>query len=190
MKSIEAGYLGGHPSAKKEIEYGWLDLDDQGNVLYSSFKMVNMIERKVPAFTIPATDIVGGALAVGTKLKRGGGVREYALGGAAGVALQHRRVGRKNTPLDLTVKIKGAERVVHFAVESGQGAQWLGEAQVLSGGRWGLAAQNSDRDVASPASASVADELLKLANLRDAGILTDDEFAEQKARLLVEGKGS
>ncbi|MDR7161755.1 SHOCT domain-containing protein [Arthrobacter sp. BE255] len=30
----------------------------------------------------------------------------------------------------------------------------------------------------------VADELVKLVGLRDAGVLTDDEFAAQKARLL------
>jgi hypothetical protein len=30
----------------------------------------------------------------------------------------------------------------------------------------------------------IADELKKLAELRDAGVLTDDEFASQKARLL------
>jgi hypothetical protein len=34
------------------------------------------------------------------------------------------------------------------------------------------------------APASVADELAKLAKLRDAGALTDDEFAAQKAKLL------
>ena len=33
-------------------------------------------------------------------------------------------------------------------------------------------------------SGSVADELMKLAGLRDAGVLTDAEFAEQKAKLL------
>jgi hypothetical protein len=33
-------------------------------------------------------------------------------------------------------------------------------------------------------SASVADELKKLADLRDAGVLSDGEFQEQKARLL------
>ncbi len=38
---------------------------------------------------------------------------------------------------------------------------------------------------AAPAGiALVADELQKLAELRDAGVLTDDEFAAQKARLL------
>lgn len=34
------------------------------------------------------------------------------------------------------------------------------------------------------AGGSVADELAKLAQLRDAGILTPEEFAQQKARLL------
>lgn len=34
------------------------------------------------------------------------------------------------------------------------------------------------------ASSLVADELAKLAQLRDAGVLTEDEFASQKAKLL------
>lgn len=37
---------------------------------------------------------------------------------------------------------------------------------------------------AAPSAASVADELKKLAELRDAGVLSDDEFAAQKAKLL------
>ncbi len=36
--------------------------------------------------------------------------------------------------------------------------------------------------------ASVADELKKLADLRDAGVLTDEEFADQKAILLGHGR--
>lgn len=35
-----------------------------------------------------------------------------------------------------------------------------------------------------PAASSVGDELKKLAELRDAGVLTQDEFAAQKAKLL------
>jgi hypothetical protein len=44
------------------------------------------------------------------------------------------------------------------------------------------------RPVPPPAQASsglVADELIKLAQLRDAGVLTVDEFASQKAKLLA-----
>jgi hypothetical protein len=36
----------------------------------------------------------------------------------------------------------------------------------------------------TPGGASVADELTKLAELRDAGVLTSEEFDVQKARLL------
>jgi hypothetical protein len=35
-----------------------------------------------------------------------------------------------------------------------------------------------------PAATSKADELTKLAQLRDSGLLTEDEFADQKTRLL------
>jgi hypothetical protein len=36
----------------------------------------------------------------------------------------------------------------------------------------------------APAAASMADELIKLAKLRDDGILTEEEFAQQKANLM------
>jgi hypothetical protein len=42
-------------------------------------------------------------------------------------------------------------------------------------------------DLAPPSNGSapsIADELRKLGELRDAGLLTEAEFAEQKARLL------
>jgi hypothetical protein len=38
----------------------------------------------------------------------------------------------------------------------------------------------------TPQPVSVADELAKLAELRDEGILTDEEFADQKARWLAQ----
>jgi hypothetical protein len=38
--------------------------------------------------------------------------------------------------------------------------------------------------VVTPGTSSVADELTKLAQLRDTGVLSDDEFAAQKAKLL------
>jgi hypothetical protein len=40
------------------------------------------------------------------------------------------------------------------------------------------------RDEGTGQAASVADELAKLVQLRDAGALTDEEFAAQKAKLL------
>lgn len=51
-------------------------------------------------------------------------------------------------------------------------------------GNAGVAGVFPPPPAAAPPSGSVADELRKLAELRDAGVLSDVEFAEQKARLL------
>lgn len=50
----------------------------------------------------------------------------------------------------------------------------------------GLHAPNATPHSADPqrSSLSLADELTKLAHLRDSGVLTEDEFARQKAKLL------
>ncbi|PZF79642.1 SHOCT domain-containing protein [Jiangella anatolica] len=42
-----------------------------------------------------------------------------------------------------------------------------------------------DGGAAAPSGSSTADELTKLARLRDEGVLSPEEFASQKARLLV-----
>lgn len=44
--------------------------------------------------------------------------------------------------------------------------------------------QNAGAPVAPVSAVSVADELAKLASLRDNGVLTSEEFAQQKAKLL------
>jgi hypothetical protein len=44
---------------------------------------------------------------------------------------------------------------------------------------------SSNMPVANSATISVADELEKLANLRDKGVITPEEFDQQKARLLA-----
>ena len=41
------------------------------------------------------------------------------------------------------------------------------------------------QDAAGSSSAGTADELARLAQLRDSGVLTDAEFAQQKAKLLA-----
>jgi uncharacterized membrane protein YdbT with pleckstrin-like domain len=46
---------------------------------------------------------------------------------------------------------------------------------------------NLRRMQSPPSPASMADELAKLARLRDEGVLSDEEFEEQKSRLLSQG---
>jgi hypothetical protein len=45
--------------------------------------------------------------------------------------------------------------------------------------------QSYVKDVAGSGSASTADELAKLADLKDRGVISDAEFQQQKAKLLV-----
>ncbi len=45
--------------------------------------------------------------------------------------------------------------------------------------------QAFDAHVREVATAGAADELSKLATLRDQGVLTDSEFSDQKAKLLA-----
>jgi hypothetical protein len=61
--------------------------------------------------------------------------------------------------------------------------QWF-RAHPLFEQRTTLVAPTMAQTSASPPSALVADELRKLAELRSEGILTDEEFAAQKALLL------
>jgi len=189
MRSIEAGYLGGHPAAKKPIEYGWLEIDGEGNVTYSAVKMVNMLERKVPEFTISGATVASADLDVATTLKRGGGAREIALAGGTGAALHKRRVGSKNTPLDVHVATSNQDYVVQFACEAHDGAAWLQAAGLAEerGSSGPAVSPETPRESAGDGPAFIADELLKLAQLRDADILTDAEFTAQKGRLLGAG---
>lgn len=47
-----------------------------------------------------------------------------------------------------------------------------------------VAAEERKRTTPQPTQVSVADELAKLAQLRDAGVLTEEEFSQQKTKLL------
>lgn len=62
------------------------------------------------------------------------------------------------------------------------GLSWFASIQVQR--RWPRSHDRTRRESASIRTSSVAEELAKLAALKDAGVLTDDEFAEQKRRLL------
>jgi len=188
MPAIEAGYLGGHPDAPAPIEYGMLGTDQAGDVTYSVVKRVNMMERPVLTFTLSRETIKHVELDLATKLKRGGSARELALAGGTGAALHKRRVGSKDTPLQVHVATCDRDYVVQFACEAHDGAAWLEGI--------GLADEGNPAEIAVPLDAPstkvsvserpvlIADELLKLAQLRDAGVLTHEEFNRQKARLL------
>ncbi len=194
MKAIDGGYLGGHPKFPKQIEDGWVEVDDTGAITYASVRRVNMLERRFPEFTIPGADVRSLKVGVGATVKRGGGTTAFVMGGALGAAAHNKRIASKNTPIEVVADVDGVQCALHFACEAAAALQWSSEvdacrqraglAPLLS-----LAVPESPHASAEAASGGteiplVADELRKLADLRDAGVLTEEEFAAQKARLL------
>ena len=83
------------------------------------------------------------------------------------------------------VKVSTSADVIEMRVTKPQAEQIKAIVTRLMLG-WGTpaAATPSAAAPAAPTPALVADELAKLVQLRDAGALTEDEFAAQKARLL------
>ncbi|WP_055586798.1 SHOCT domain-containing protein [Peterkaempfera griseoplana] len=84
--------------------------------------------------------------------------------------------------------------VARTAVAAGTATAVANRVSRLQAGRWAHQEQSPSRGAASqtppdaPVEDSVAakiDQLKQLGDLRDRGLLTDAEFAEQKARLLA-----
>jgi len=97
---------------------------------------------------------------------------------------------REIYPRQITSITTGSARgneILELTVSGGQiriGQLQAGRADALAREIRSLAEAASNPVVNSPAPASAADELTKLAKLHSDGILSDDEFAAAKARLL------
>ena len=132
---------------------------------------------------------VGGALVGGVLL---GGVGAV-IGGLSGKKVESGKVNRIDLRLVVNDSTHPTHEVCFLSVESKrdgflyktsseQARQWQARLDVLI--------KRADREdatnrVAAPKEVqSLSDELRKLAELRESGILTDAEFAAQKARLL------
>lgn len=98
-------------------------------------------------------------------------------------------------PWSAQVRVTSSAKVGFNATASGKNKKNFRElitaiSDVLTrnGDAWanqmGLDRPASDASPQSGSSFEVADELRKLADLRESGLLTDDEFAQRKARLL------
>jgi len=111
-------------------------------------------------------------------------VRGGARGALSAISPLTAAVGRKSTSIDTALRIAcdGAEYVfVSQAMDSGHLARLLDP--------WQERIRHAEPAPPPPpptqvGPASIADELTKLAQLRSSGILTDEEFAVQKAKLL------
>jgi hypothetical protein len=83
---------------------------------------------------------------------------------------------------DLTVYASGNSSVIKSIIKTD--LKYLADALRQRIGEGNLATQRAAPPASPTGPVGVADQLTKLADLRDRGVLTDDEFAAQKAKLL------
>jgi hypothetical protein len=123
----------------------------------------------------------------GTMVDHGDGTASYRAPGAFTTAFRVRisditgfSVSKSSKALQRTFKVLGnGTDLATVNVNHGVGEKI--EAWFRSHPAFG---RGSAMAAPPAASNSVADELAKLAQLRDSGVLTDAEFAQQKAKLL------
>jgi hypothetical protein len=77
-----------------------------------------------------------------------------------------------------TAVIAGTATAVSNRVSRRQGERWAQEEQSA------YAQPQYAEQAPAPAAESTLDQLTKLGQLHDSGVLTDDEFAAQKAKIL------
>jgi hypothetical protein len=81
-----------------------------------------------------------------------------------------------------TAAIAGTATAVSNRVSRRQGERWAQQEQAQAAPA--EAPPPPPQAAAAPAEASVIDQLRELGELKEQGILTEDEFAAQKAKLL------
>jgi hypothetical protein len=92
-------------------------------------------------------------------------------------------VTTKRSGLQTAVQVATAADVIEMRVSKAEAEQVKGTlSRLMMGG--GAPPVPAAAPTSPSTPASVADELAKLVQLRDAGALTDEEFTAQKARLL------
>lgn len=168
-------YLGGWPGLAPETDFRPRPLSLDADGLHAS----GFVKK---FFTIPWTEVVGLAVRSTDSLSE-----ELAANGA--IAPQGDRTPDRSALLVLKSRSgqEGAFLVEKRAPDELQ-KKLEGLIQRLNAGLERASAQEPPIGDHSPMAAtqvfSVADELAKLASLRDAGILTEDEFVAQKAKII------
>lgn len=162
---LTVDYLGGHPAVDKAHKDKVLVVDD-GGVHYRHLREL---------FTIPWSEVTAVAIDGPEQAsKRITATRLVTIGVFALAA-------KKNTT-EAYLQVDTADMSTSFAVHKMSAGELRGKL-----GHWvkRLPEPPTVESAAAAGSSSVADELAKLAQLRDQGVLSAEEFDAQKARLLA-----
>lgn len=166
-------YLGGWPAYPKPVRSTSNNLSFRADgIVYNGFReLIKIPWAEVTSLEIEGPDSPSSRVTV---------TRLVTLGVFALAA-------KKNTSsVAVVVRTKDAGEVI-FSSQKSSAGQLRGRLLPLTSRLNRVNGSEPDQipAVAPAAALSVADELRKLAELRDSGILSDDEFAAQKAKLLA-----
>ena len=137
----------------------------------------------VPYHTIEELQVSGSTIRSNAGVFGGGFGIIGAVEGVLAATVINRLTTRTRQYAVLRIVTNSAEYVFASNADDGS-ALALALTSVQVAIRKARQANGTTPSAPRPSPVSVADELAKLAHLRDAGILTDDEFANAKARLL------
>ena len=158
----QARYLGGHPALDKERQ-GILWVDREGIGIAAGDSWV----ARVPLSEVASVDITGGQVATSK-------VPNVLLFGLLGLGAK----GSKDQST-LGVRCRDGETAWYLVDVS---PSWLRAKLTPFLRRAGI---GSREEGSAPAVADLGSRLRDLAALRDEGLLTEDEFVQQRARLLA-----
>ena len=86
-----------------------------------------------------------------------------------------------------TAVVAGTATAVSNRVSRRQADKWAAQGDPRYGGQQQYEEAPPPAPAAAPAEKDMATQLRELADLKDQGILTDEEFAAQKAKILAAG---
>lgn len=173
------------------IDYGGSDIS-QRTVSYKDVLSCEIFEDGETVTKTSRSSQVGGALIGGLAL---GGVGAI-IGGLSGKTKSQGKVKRVDLRLVVNdtsnplhdvnfMDIEGKKDGLIYTQAIAQARHWHGLVSVLIKQADAEDLNSSNPQASGDSANSIADELKKLSELRDTGILTEEEFRKQKERLLT-----
>lgn len=174
----------------------YISENEETKIPFDEIINVELVENNTTVASKSSMRTIGGAL-VGGALAGGAGT---IVGGLSGDT----KMKKKISLISVKLRLRDITNPV-FVIECFNAKRLTGSTEVKSSGMFGdmykkgLEDAQMITDVISviidkvdrenrksnnPESGNVTDELLKLANLKDRGILSEEEFSKQKSRLL------
>jgi hypothetical protein len=189
---ITADYLDGDPDFPEPLQDGQLHVV-AGAVRFVRFTFRDMLQQEEPGPALVADDVRAMEVA-DQPIRRTGLGKAYLRAGGIGMAHHQMTTAQRNKVLMVAGERAGSSLILRFAVKDEEGRDLLAQVQAgrVNRGQPALppvrepSPSPTESAGESPSERDPIELIRRLAELRDAGLVTEGEFTTQKARLLAE----